>query len=154
PAETALAVDRHLALAAGDRLPGDERSTDQRHADALVDLLLGDGAGIRAQVQVTVPASVLAGLSDAPGQLVGLGPISAHLARLIAEDATWRRLLTDPTTGLFIDVGTTAYRPGGGAAPIRPGPRRLLRVPVLLAARTRLRHRPHHRMAHRPDRPL
>jgi len=112
PAETALAVDRHLALAAGDRLPGDERTTDQRHADALVDLLLGDRSGLQAQVQVTIPASVLAGLSDAPGQLVGLGPISAHLARLIAEDATWRRLVTDPTTGLVIDVGTHTYRPG------------------------------------------
>jgi len=112
PIETAAALDRALALAAGDREPGDQRTTDQRHADAPVDLLLGDGTGITAQVQVTVPAAVLAGLSDAPGELVGLGPISAHLSRLIAHDATWRRLLTDPTTGLVIDVGTTAYRPG------------------------------------------
>src|SRR4029079_13421377 len=86
-----LAVDRHLALAAGDRLPGDERTTDQRHADALVDLLLGDGSGITAQVQAPAPAAALAGLSDARGERVGLAPIPARLARLIARDATWRR---------------------------------------------------------------
>src|SRR5262249_46408103 len=55
PVETAAALDHALALAAGHREPGDERTTDQRHADALVDLLLGDRGGIRAQVQVTVP---------------------------------------------------------------------------------------------------
>ena len=112
PVETAAALDSALARAAGDRQPGDERTVDQRHADALVDLLLGDGSGITAQVQVTVPASVLAGLSEAPAEIVGLGPISAHLARLIAADATWRRLLTDPATNMVIDVAATPYRPG------------------------------------------
>jgi hypothetical protein len=112
PVETAAALDRALDHAARRRAPGDPRTADQRRADALVELLLRDHAGIRAVVQVTVPAAVLAGLSDQPAELVGHGPITAHLARLIATDATWRRLLTDPATGQVTDVSPTTYRPG------------------------------------------
>ncbi|MEU4385954.1 HNH endonuclease signature motif containing protein [Promicromonospora sp. NPDC023805] len=66
----------------------------------------------RPVVRVTVPASVLLGLDDAPGELTGFGPIPADIARLIAQDATWQRLLTDPVTGVLIDYSTTAYQPG------------------------------------------
>jgi hypothetical protein len=63
-------------------------------------------------VRVTVPASVLLGLDDAPGDLEGFGPIPAETARLIATDATWQRLVTDTVTGVLVDYSTTAYQPG------------------------------------------
>jgi hypothetical protein len=66
----------------------------------------------RPVVRVTVPASALLGLDDAPGHLAGFGPIPADTARLIAQDATWQRLLTDPVTGILTDYSTTTYQPG------------------------------------------
>ncbi|MFE7503933.1 HNH endonuclease [Promicromonospora sp. NPDC057488] len=66
----------------------------------------------RPVVRVTVPASVLLGLDDAPGDLDGFGPIPAETARLIATDATWQRLVTDPVTGVLVDYSTTTYQPG------------------------------------------
>ena len=33
------------------------------------------------------------------------------MARTLAGDATWRRILTDPDSGAVLDVGTTTYRP-------------------------------------------
>jgi hypothetical protein len=67
--------------------------------------------GNRGQLQLTVPASVLFGFSDAPGELVGYGPITAEVAREIAGDCTWRRVITDPVDGTMIAVDTDAYRP-------------------------------------------
>ncbi|MFD7306826.1 HNH endonuclease [Promicromonospora sp. NPDC059942] len=66
----------------------------------------------RPVVRVTVPATVLLGLDDAPGELEGFGPIPAETARLLATDATWRRLVTDPVTGVLVDYSTTSYQPG------------------------------------------
>jgi hypothetical protein len=66
----------------------------------------------RPVVRVTVPASALQGLDDAPGELAGFGPIPADTARLIAQDATWQRLVTDPVTGVLVDHSTTTYKPG------------------------------------------
>ncbi|WP_232216017.1 HNH endonuclease signature motif containing protein [Promicromonospora sukumoe] len=66
----------------------------------------------RPVVRVTVPASTLLGLDDAPADLDGFGPVPAEVARLLAEDATWQRLLTDPVTGVLTDYSTTTYKPG------------------------------------------
>ncbi|GHH66863.1 HNH endonuclease signature motif containing protein [Promicromonospora soli] len=66
----------------------------------------------RPVVRVTVPATALLGLDDAPGELAGFGPIPADTARLIAQDATWQRLVTDPVTGVLVDHSTTTYKPG------------------------------------------
>ncbi len=66
----------------------------------------------RPVVRVTIPASALLGLDDAPGDLDGFGPIPAETARQIAQDATWQRLLTDPVTGILTDYSTTTYQPG------------------------------------------
>jgi hypothetical protein len=46
------------------------------------------------------------------GHLTGFGPIPAETARIIATDATWQRLLTDPVTGILRDYSTTTYQPG------------------------------------------
>ncbi len=108
--------------------PDDERSMDQRRADALVELArlsvasgrlgrhpdglaLAAAHGRRPHIQVTVPLSTLIGIDDHPGELVGYGPIPAAVARRIAADGTWRRLLTDPASGRLLDYGTTRYTP-------------------------------------------
>ncbi len=64
-------------------------------------------------IRVTVAASTLLGLDEQPGELAGYGPIPAAMARQIAADpdATWRRLLTDPVSGVLLDHGVTVYRP-------------------------------------------
>ncbi len=96
------------------------RGMDARRADALVDLVCGptglvDGertpSMVRAEVRVTVPLGTVLGCDDEPAELAGYGPIPAHLAREIAGDATWRRLLTDPVSGAPLDYGTTRYTP-------------------------------------------
>ncbi|GAB4083383.1 hypothetical protein GCM10028784_00130 [Myceligenerans cantabricum] len=67
---------------------------------------------VPATVHVTVPASVLLDPDDmTPGVLEGIGPIPADHAAHIAADATWRRLLTDPATGILTDYSTRTYTP-------------------------------------------
>jgi hypothetical protein len=130
PALQAVAIDTALTAAAramkAGRAPGDHRSIDQLRADAFAAPFeaalktgLLDGVsrttlakirGTKAQLNVTVPASVLLGISNAAGELTGYGPITADTARMIAGEATWRRLLTNPIDGTLLDVGTTTYR--------------------------------------------
>ena len=103
-------------LAAG----GDDRTADQRRADALVELAdtaLADPAltrshGQRPAIQVTIAASTLMGLDDQPAELDGYGPITAVMARRIATDptATWRRILTDDH-GHVLHASYKTYRP-------------------------------------------
>jgi uncharacterized protein DUF222 len=63
------------------------------------------------EANLTVPASVLMGVSDAPGELAGYGPITAQVARVLAEDRVWRRIITNPTDGTFLSADTMTYRP-------------------------------------------
>lgn len=116
------------AIAIRSGQPGDDRTMDQLRVDALVGMakdslrtgrLGGDPRGQRLAsthrrrplVQVTVPFSTLIGLDDQPGELAGYGPVPASVARRIAADGTWRRLLTDPATGTLLDYGRTKYQP-------------------------------------------
>src|SRR5947209_5753839 len=104
------AVLTRLDSIAAKKTPGDDRTADQRRADALVALLLGHSdldavsswQGRRPAVQVTIAATTLLGLDQHPGEIEGYGPIPAALARAMAFDptATWRRLLTDDTAPL------------------------------------------------------
>jgi hypothetical protein len=127
PAEHATAMMSVLdAVADRDLHPGDPRTGDQRRADAFADVflqvidsgVLPDGRplprrqGRRASIQVTVAASTLAGLDQRPGELAGFGPVPASVARELAQDGTWRRLLTDPATGVVVETGRVTYRPG------------------------------------------
>jgi hypothetical protein len=50
-------------------------------------------------------------LADNPAHLDGYGPIPPELARQLAADADWRRLLIDPISGHLLDYGRTTYRP-------------------------------------------
>jgi hypothetical protein len=67
-------------------------------------------------VHVTVPITMLMGLDESPGELRGYGPIPADLARDIAAEGTWQRLLTDPESGTLLDHGRTTYTPPVGLA--------------------------------------
>ena len=55
--------------------------------------------------------STLIGEDEHPGELEGYGPITAETARRIAAHGTWRRMLTDPASGMLLDYGTTRYTP-------------------------------------------
>lgn len=70
------------------------------------------------EIRVTVSAETLLGISSAPGELDGYGPITPAHARQLAHRAgtTWRRLLTDPTGGVVLDIGRSRYRPPQGLA--------------------------------------
>jgi hypothetical protein len=71
-----------------------------------------------ARVQVTVALDTLTGTANEPAELTGYGPITADLARAIAQhpDSTWRRLVTDPLSGQLLDYGRTTYRPPAALA--------------------------------------
>ena len=64
-----------------------------------------------AQAVVHLDLSTYLGLNEHPGELSGYGPITAETARRIAQDATLRRLVTDPLTGRGIDLGRASYQP-------------------------------------------
>ncbi len=64
-------------------------------------------------VQVVIPFDTLNGTAEHPGELVGYGPIPAPLARAIAAEGVWKRLVTDPLSGALLDYGRTTYRPPG-----------------------------------------
>ncbi|HEX6338633.1 MAG TPA: DUF222 domain-containing protein [Jiangellaceae bacterium] len=72
---------------------------------------LGSRHGRAATLNLTVPFTTLIGIDDEPGVLHGYGLIHPVVARRIAAEATWRRVLTDPTTGAVLDYGTTKYAP-------------------------------------------
>ncbi len=125
PAAQAIALMTGCTAAAKARLsvqPGP--SLDQARVDALVDAMgswvdhLTDAHALtdvhgrpRVEVQVTVDLATLLGMADRPGELLGYGPIDPDLARLLAADATWRRLVLDPVTGHVLDYGRTRYAP-------------------------------------------
>ncbi len=103
----------------------DGRSLDQARSDVLADIgarglalaVTDTGAplptrkGRRPQIGVVVAATTLLGLDEEPGELAGVGPVTAGLARRIAADGEWRRLLTDPRTGRLDEVSADTYAP-------------------------------------------
>jgi Domain of unknown function (DUF222) len=77
---------------------------------------LGRLRGEPVTLNVTVPASVLLGVDENPGELTGYGPITAQTVRELAPGSRMRRILTDPADGTLLDVGTTIYRPPAALA--------------------------------------
>ena len=137
PAEGAIRAKAGLdALATAARSPGDDRSADQRRADALIDLLSagvsepvgavgpaappGARAGRAPEVVVTVSLETLLGLADDPAHLAGYGPVLADIARDVAARGTWRCAVVDGTHGTLLGLGratfTPEYRPGSPLA--------------------------------------
>ena len=93
--------------------PDDRTPIDALRADALTALATGltPGAAVTVQVNVTIDLPTLLGLRDRPGELTGYGPLPAPLARALAADGKWRRLIHHPLTGHLLDLGHTTYQP-------------------------------------------
>jgi hypothetical protein len=110
-----LARARHAAKGGRRRDDG----IDARRVDALValaehaiaDRKLPAAKRPRAEIQVVIDLPTLLGLRDDPAQLPGYGPLPAAVARELADDAEWRRLVTDPVDGHLLDYGRRRYRP-------------------------------------------
>jgi hypothetical protein len=67
----------------------------------------------KVDVRVIIEATTLLGWDNHPAYLDGAGPIPAHIARELAAGGTWRRMLTDRTSGTLLDLGRTQYPPSG-----------------------------------------
>jgi hypothetical protein len=120
PADRANAAMRRInRLSRKARRRGDPRTMDQVRADVFLDLLCGrqhpdTAGGSGAVVVIRVDLASLAGMSDAPAEIPGWGPVIADLARrAVAEQhgAEWRIVLTDPATGGVVHETTTRRRP-------------------------------------------
>ncbi|KGM08442.1 HNH endonuclease, partial [Cellulomonas bogoriensis 69B4 = DSM 16987] len=126
PAEDATTVMTALDGLAGRQGPEDDRTTDQRRADALSDVMRtvldrghgpdGTPVGLRQHrhphISITMTPGTALGLTADPAQLDGYGPLPADVARRLAADGAWRGVLTDPVSGSVVARGTKAYRPG------------------------------------------
>ena len=129
PAADALAVYNVVTAAAlSAKLSGGEtRNTAQLRADFLLApfteaIATGELAGVVptklaiggrgcGEANLTVPASVIMGISNAPGELTGYGAITAEVSQVLAEDRVMRRIVTDPIDGSFVSADTMTYRP-------------------------------------------
>ena len=99
-----------------DLAAGTERTADQRRADLFAMLPglalhaldgtvpLTGGGHPSIVVGVQVPMATALGLADAPGHLVGYGPISAATVRRLLPTARLRRVLVDARTGETLAV--------------------------------------------------
>ena len=112
----------HLAR----RLPGDDRTMDQRRADVALDLLRARQPFGRGMVDLTVDLRTLLGLADDPGELGGWGPVVADIARQVTDrqtDGRWQATVIDDNGDPFavaVRRRPTTARPakcGPGTAP-------------------------------------
>ena len=63
----------------------------------------------RVEIRVVVPLTTLFGLTDAPGEIEGFGPLDPELVRALAADAEWVRWVTDPVGDYLLDSGTRRF---------------------------------------------
>jgi hypothetical protein len=96
----------------------DGRTIDQLRSDALYDLVTGRAEPPQVHLNITVPAAVIAGTGSEPAELSGYGPMTSAQARDLIGEAPgtrhqqiWRRLVTDPVTGVLTDISEKRYRP-------------------------------------------
>ncbi|WP_435744893.1 DUF222 domain-containing protein [Microbacterium sp. PMB16] len=92
------------------------RTRDQIRTDLFIGWLKGTGTptAVKTKIFVTVPVQLLAGqpVPIEQASIVGgdtLDPLSAR--QLFLEAKTFRRLITDPVDGVFIDMDRRTYRP-------------------------------------------
>jgi hypothetical protein len=117
PIEQALAVYGVIDSLAHTMLnaPGEERTIDQFRCDVLFDLICHPPTGssrIDYTVQVLVPADMLLNNDTEQHARTGDGTIIPdEIAKAIAADARWQRVLTDPVNGQLLDLGRNRYRP-------------------------------------------
>ncbi|HEX5017762.1 MAG TPA: DUF222 domain-containing protein [Actinomycetes bacterium] len=129
PATQARQIYDTLTAVAHSTDGNDARTLDQRRSDALYDLTCGRADPPQVHLNLTAPMSSLTPSGDAPGELGGYGSITAEQIRellaLAGKDCgcssehgeanssvtSWRRLLTDPVTGVLTDISEQRYRP-------------------------------------------
>jgi hypothetical protein len=143
PADGAAAVYARLDRVARGVPAGDPRGMDARRADALVAAVLGlpatagsvAGVGaparpeVIATVHVTVPAATAVGLDDEPGELAGHGPVPASMARRLAGTGVWRKVTTDPVSGVVVGIDRGAYAPSAAVSDLVRARDRTCRFP-------------------------
>ncbi|WAL67952.1 DUF222 domain-containing protein [Amycolatopsis cynarae] len=133
PAEIAATIYARVDRVARElRSRGEERTLDELRADVFSDLRLGVACEVeppRAEVFVYLDFLTWAGLRNEPPELAGHGPIPADLARELAQNATIRRVITDPMTGAPIEVGRHRYRPSAATKELVQVRDRECRVP-------------------------
>ena len=111
PAPEAYAIYTRLSLT-GHTLqgPNETRTLTQLRADVFTDLCISgdtstDSSGIRATVMISIPLLGLLGHTKELPTLEGYGPIDVDTARRLTVGADrYRRILTDPFTGVVVDV--------------------------------------------------
>lgn len=117
PAEIAAARAHIEELARSLKTAEEPRTLEEIRADVALDLLQGKclhqperkGGG---RTHVWVSAETLMGISDAPGELEGYGPVMAEIARKTARenvDGEWVFTVTD--NGRPVSTGTLKRRP-------------------------------------------
>jgi hypothetical protein len=95
--------------------PGDERTIEQKRADALVAFVLGEVPPATTVNVVTVAQSTLDGLNEEPAELARFGAITAEHAReLAAADGTRIRVFTTDSAGRLLDCGEGPNAPAPG----------------------------------------
>jgi hypothetical protein len=100
-AEDSIAARDRIDLLAR-RVKTPDQSLGECRAAVLVDLILGkEHEQVTTHINVTVAMTTLLGLNENPGELSGYGAITAEHARELAQNATWRRIITDDTGKLL-----------------------------------------------------
>lgn len=115
-ADTRAALRRVNRIARHLKTREESRSLDQLRADVFLDLLNGRAQGRREAdrggVEITVALETLAGLSEAPGELNGYGPVIADVARqVVLDQPTSPHRVTVTEHGEPVWTGTTRRRP-------------------------------------------
>jgi len=119
PAADAQIVMLAINALARAEAQSNELGIDAKRADALTQIAVraletaGEISAHRRPVAVslTIDLPTLLGLADSPGELSGYGPIPASIARALAADGNWRRLITEPITGHLLEYGRETYQP-------------------------------------------
>ncbi len=117
PVEIAAARAFIEELARSLKTSDEPRTLEEIRADVALDLLQGKsflepGAKSGGRTNLWVSAETLMGISDAPGELEGYGPVMAEIARKTARenlDGEWVFTVTD--NGRPVATGTLSRRP-------------------------------------------
>ncbi len=116
PVATASAIGRRInGHMISLRKDGDQRAHDQLRADIACDLLSGTefGASGKGFTDIRIDLTTLAGLDDKAGEIPGMGPVIADVARQVAltqSKVEWRVTVTDDR-GQIVHTGITRRRP-------------------------------------------
>ncbi|WP_460865987.1 HNH endonuclease signature motif containing protein [Rhodococcus aerolatus] len=121
-----LVLDRRLDQLADTLCAADPRTRAQQRADGLVSLVHGTEMGCRCggchreavlpmpRVELIVTGATLAG-GDAPGELLGHGPLDPDLTRILAACADTVRVATT-ARGTVLDTQAVRYTPSAALA--------------------------------------